>query len=429
MAIVRKTLLTPGRFQSPTGPLTATPERIRSWADKFARLRDQGVEIPVPWSHFASAAPGEKHFLASRFNAGYVRDLTVGPGGALDVVLDCPGLEERDGKLVGVATLPDGSTVETAIKEVSAGIWDHWVDGRGQRHSDIIGHVALTTHPVVAGTGDFTGLATASATITYLSTSTPMDKLDELKDDVAAATEERDPTEEQDLDSILDVEPPAANTEQERLTRVLGLLAEGGIALPPDTSPENMLERLETALGVMIGQLREQKAAAAAEAAKEQALPPITEEPPPAPGAMLSTLIAPDNKSPLATFAKRFVASELERRRADRAKRLDALKSRGLPTAVADRLGTAKVFLSSFVDEAGNIRDDETDRAIALLEEAMPNADWAAIYLSAHRPDVQTVGNPISGDGTSSHPGGLVPLGNLLVTPEEAKSIREWAGV
>ena len=47
-----------------------------------------------------AALPGKKQFLESKLNAGYINEMMVGSDGGLDVVLDCPGLEEKNGNLV-----------------------------------------------------------------------------------------------------------------------------------------------------------------------------------------------------------------------------------------------------------------------------------------------------------------------------------------
>lgn len=429
MAIVRKTLLTPGTYKAPAGSTTITPDRIAGWVDKFRALKADGIEFPVPWGHFRQAAPDHKQFLSSRFNAGYVQDMLVGPDGQLDVVLDCPGLREADGKLVGTATMPDGSTVETAIKEVSAGIWDAWTDGRGRKHDDLICHVALTTMPVVAGTGDFVGLSSEpAAQVTYLSTEAAMkdEKDDDLAEDIEAVSKAGEGDPEPDVDSLLNPATPEANPAAERLTRVLGMLAEGGMSLPPDTTPDNFLERLETAVGVLLQSLREQKAAAAAEKAAAAApLDPLVDEPSPA-GMMLSTLVRGDDSTPMARFAKQFIRGEVERRRERRTGRIEALKARGLPVAVAEKLSGAKIFLSTFVDpQTGETRDDETDRAIELLEQSLPSKDFAAVYLSGVLPDVTATTGPHVDGGGESDPNEMVLVGNRYVPPAVAKEIHE----
>lgn len=429
MAIVRKTLLAPGKYKAPAGSIEITPNRIAGWVDKFRVLKADGVEFPVPWGHFRQASPNQQQFLSSRFNAGYVRDLLVGPGGRLDVDLDCPGLREVDGKLVGTATLPDGSTVETAIKEVSAGIWDRWTDGQGRTHDDLIAHVALTTMPVVAGTGEFIGLSSdPAAQVLYLSTEAAMkdEKDDDLAEDIEAVSKAGEGDPEPDVDSLLNPATPEANPAAERLTRVLGMLAEGGMSLPPDTTPDNFLERLETAVGVLLQSLREQKATAAAEKAAASApLDPLVEESSPA-GTMLSTLVRGDDSTPMARFAKQFIRGEVERRRERRTCRIEALKARGLPVAVAEKLSGAKIFLSTFVDPAtGETRDDETDRAIELLEQSLPSKDFAAVYLGGVLPNVEATTGPHVDGGGDSDPNEMVLVGNRYVPPAVAKEINE----
>src|SRR5262245_24462919 len=103
----------------------------------FAAMRKEGIRFPVPWGHQATALPADPllpnsgAFLSSRFNAGEVVALEPDPAdGGTIAILDAPGLEVEDGKLVSVATLPGTETpVKTAISEVSPLIGCTWQDG------------------------------------------------------------------------------------------------------------------------------------------------------------------------------------------------------------------------------------------------------------------------------------------------------------
>lgn len=252
------------------------------------------------------------------------------------------------------------------------------------------------------------------------------EKDDDLAEDIEAVAKAGEGDPEPDVDSLLNPATPEANPAAERLTRVLGMLAEGGMSLPPDTTPDNFLERLETAVGVLLQSLREQKATAAAEKAAASApLDPLVEESSPA-GTMLSTLVRGDDSTPMARFAKQFIRGEVERRRERRTGRIEALKARGLPVAVAEKLSGAKIFLSTFVDPAtGETRDDETDRAIELLEQSLPSKDFAAVYLGGVLPNVEATTGPHVDGGGDSDPNEMVLVGNRYVPPAVAKEINE----
>lgn len=447
MAIVRKKLLAPGRVVADGKAVDITRDRIAGWVSKFRALKADGVKFPVPWGHFKEAGPDSLPFCTSRFNAGYVADADIDPAdGGFVVSLDCPGLAEENGKLVSVATLPNGATVKTAIAEVSAGIWDRWADGRGRQHDDILGHVALCTHPVAFGTGDFIALSAGPGSgVTYFSTGGPAmakDKDDDNNDGAGLPDEIEQVTnaaaEQPDGDEMADgiLNPPApaemGDPAGDRLKRVLGMLAEGGMVLPPDTTAENFVERLETACGVLLQSIREQKAAQAAEMQAAAAPPAVDDqtvpEGPPATGVMLSTLVR--GSDPASRLVKSLLAKAATDRRAERARRIDALRARGLPDHVAEKLLGAKLFLSTFVDPAtGDVRDDETDRTIGLLEQAMPSPELAAIFLSSGLPaDVKAVASPITPGGGDVRPDdGLVRVGNMTVTKAEAADIADLA--
>lgn len=418
MAVVR-TKLTPGQFASRGTPALLTPQRFQSWADKFRALRADGIEFGVPWGHFEECEPAAQQFLSSKFNAGYIRDLSVDADGQFNVVLDCPGLEQRpDGTLVGKAELPDGTKVETAIKEVSPGIWDKWTDGQGREHTDIVGHVALTMMPVVAGQAGFQALSTNRG-ITYFSTrvdnmADENNDVDKLKDDVESVSKDDDGSGEEDLDTLLTPQEETTSPETERLARVTALLAQGGCTLPPDTTPENFLERLEVAVGIMVQAQTAQKAAAAEKDKADE--PPITEEACPSPGVMLSTERI-KNDPVMQSLLRR----ELTNRRYGRAKRIEALKLRGLPVSEAEKLQSAKVFLSTIVSPTGEIVDDETDRLIAALERSLPTTEFAATFLSTvTHPNVGSLSNP-AGDQTKVKVGN----GSIVMTADEKRFFDE----
>jgi len=247
MARVTKTILPPGVHHAPQGVLRATPERIRSWADKFRRMKAAGIRVPVCWGHQPGAIPGEgedkarRQFALSRFNAGYLEDLQVGAGGGLDGVLDIPGAEtDEEGNLLTWAQMPDGRKVRCAIKEVSAAIRD-WKDGKGREWPDVIMHVALVPLPVVAGQEGFGGaelgfdFGDVPGEI-HLSMSSLLHGGREL-----SGGGEMDEM----LDAVGTGAVGAGGGVSGPLQRCLGLLAKMGLHLPEDTEESNFCERLD----------------------------------------------------------------------------------------------------------------------------------------------------------------------------------------
>lgn len=428
MAVVR-TKLAPGNHVVRGKKVNLTPQRFKSWADKFQTLKAQGESFGVPWGHFQDAGPSAKQFLASHFNAGYINDISVDADNKLNLVLDCPGLSQGpNGTLLGKAELADGSKVETVIKEVSPGIWDSWTDGKGNKHTDLVGHVALTMKPIVAGQSGFEAFsAELPDSVMYFASDfgkddekkkESSDETEKLGDDIEKTAKKDDAdSDEEDLDSLLNVGTEGAgNSEQERLTRIMALMAEGGIVLPPDTDCDNFNERLETALGVMLAAQRVKAAEKAKEEADAAAAAPgpVTEQGGPATNMMMSTLIKEN------ATVRNLMQSHLAKVRETRATRIAALKKRGLKDVIAEKLSTAKLFLSTIVDDSGALTDDETDRTLTILEATLPTEEFAATYLSTIAPlSVSDIAPPIN--DAANEP--TEKVGNLTVTKAEKTAI------
>lgn len=405
MAVVRKSVLPLGKHKSPDGEIDVTPHRVRHYVETFGKIKAAHGDnfIGVPWSHDDGALPGSKHFLESRLNSGYCKDLLVGPDGGLDAVLDCPGLELKDGKLVGVAELPNGKKVTTAISNVSVGILPSWKDGKGTEYKDVIGHVALATMPVVGNQMGFTKLESAKGKFICLSTLTRLDTSDKPEeepktDDEAAAK----------LDETFDgkeEEKPAADM----LSQVLALMQQCGVPLPEGTTPENFLERFLVALTVLSEKAKraDEMAALANEEKPEEEDGAVVENPPPAGGLMMSTL-ARVQADPI---FKGLIDGELNRRTEARKAKIESFKKRGLPPHVAKRYETSVIRLSTIITKTG-FRDDEIDRQLDLLDAVLPRDEkFAAHYLSTITPLTVKEQQPIvNRDEPKERPGVTVKM-------------------
>jgi hypothetical protein len=148
MPLFRKEVLRPGVYTTPSGTAVITPTRIRHWADTFKQMAAAGLKLPCPWGHQRSANPvdpedqdAEDLFHKTRFNAGFLEDLSVAPDGSLMALLDIPDAA-------------DAARVGKSIKEVSIAVMD-WKDGSGRLWRDAPRHLALVTLPVAHGMGDF----------------------------------------------------------------------------------------------------------------------------------------------------------------------------------------------------------------------------------------------------------------------------------
>lgn len=111
-----------------------TPALLEHWAATFARMRANGLRVPVPNGHTHDGAA----------NRGWVRHL-FRAGDSLYGVVDLVG----DG-------IPMAATNDVSIYAVPK-----FTDGRGNRYRWPILHVALCTDPVVPGLGGFLPIAAA----------------------------------------------------------------------------------------------------------------------------------------------------------------------------------------------------------------------------------------------------------------------------
>ena len=111
-----------------------TPALLEHWAATFARMRANGLNVPVPSGHTHDGAA----------NRGWVRHL-FRAGDSLYGVVDLVG----DG-------IPMAATNDVSIYAVP-----EFTDGHGNRYQWPILHVALCTDPVVPGLGGFLPIAAA----------------------------------------------------------------------------------------------------------------------------------------------------------------------------------------------------------------------------------------------------------------------------
>lgn len=267
MPLVEKTLIRTGLYEAPQGRLRVNRRRLGHWSDSFQQMKAEGILVPCSWGHHADALPGDRRdrssqqFWLSRYNAGYLRDLTVTPDGKLDGKLDCPGVELDGDKLTAWVKLPDGRQVKTAIGEVSLAIKD-WKDGQGRTWKDSIVHCAITPLPVVHGTGGFR--ATLSSVCTGQGGLITLSLNSMLSTDEGDMAEEKEDTEkDSDEDNLFESKDKGEGGGKDEsagdgvnnaaglqrgdstyFTKALEFLEKKGIHLPDDTTPENFWERM-----------------------------------------------------------------------------------------------------------------------------------------------------------------------------------------
>jgi hypothetical protein len=427
MVLVRKTIARVGHFVTPDGPIDITPARIAHWARQFQKQISRGIEVPVPWGHQRAARPGEKTnpdhvaYMKSKYNAGYLKNLSVAANGnELQAVVECPAL-----KVDGGGHLIDPKE-QTAIKEVSPAI-GAWKDGRGQIWDDVINHVALTPRPVQEAQDGFTAvlanLSTGQADLLCLSTAdgtgftlaTDDDESDKKYDKVASdkltGADDTDDDKPAD-DGKLTPADPAGGAAQE-LTEVKSLLAEMGAQLPEDTTEDKFLEHLRVALTAIKARLLREKQDDTEKNADREPQPNVgngtTTPAPQMPQMMMAT-------EGLSDLEKKLALKLGEGRRAEQVKRIDALAGRDVkPDVIADlRTQAGQVRMSLTAD--GDVADDELDRMLAMLERVTPKKSPFRVRLSTGQLE------PAERKGGKSE---RVTVGGLEMEKKEAGVIEE----
>lgn len=129
-----------------------TPERIKSWKDKFDAMIQDGLRIPAPFRHDLSALPltdeqkleleQKQKDQGSLNNAGYWDSLNIAEDGTLEGEIDVAeqALADRFGN---------------SFKECSLMALPEFTDGKGKKWEDAILHVAVVTNPIVHGLDNF----------------------------------------------------------------------------------------------------------------------------------------------------------------------------------------------------------------------------------------------------------------------------------
>lgn len=152
---------------SRTFELRVDGARIDGWVRNFRRMRDNGIDVPVPVDHSASA----------RDNLGYVLDVRR---------------EEDTLRLLHQLIGEDAIRLASRNK-VSLGIDPAFKDGVGRFYGDCVVHSSLTPVPVVPGQEGFVPMADSFANgerapVLLWMAKTPADPVTPLLDDVRRLT-------------------------------------------------------------------------------------------------------------------------------------------------------------------------------------------------------------------------------------------------
>lgn len=318
-------------------------------------MRAAGIKIPVPWGHHSKARPltaDDHHFAASRYNAGYLDELSINKAGALEGIFELPGAElDGAGNIVSEATLADGRKVKTAIAEVSAAI-DDWKDGRGRRWPDSIIHVALTPLPVVAGQTGFvaadgrTGPTERRFSLSTLLFATEAD----MADDKETSEGAEGGGQNQELLDLIEALRAAGLTIPDEVTDIPGLI----IAVKASGGAEEGEAPFETEGGEGAG----------------EGVPPMVEQPA---GTFMSLLRHHDPAvRRLAEQHRTALEKQHQDWRSRRLAKVEQLIARGLQPPVAEELRRQVGAVQLSLDRAGAPKPPPVDAQLSLLDRVLP---------------------------------------------------------
>ncbi len=236
----KKGMLSSGRtYHSPDGALPVTPQRLKHWANTFAKFRAAGLDCPIHWDHpddVEKSQPVKRGSSGKRRSAkdvvGYLDDFRVAADGkSAELIVD-------------VRRAEDAEKVRANVARLSPVIFDNWTDGDGKVWQDCIGSVDLVKHPVDHRQTDFVEVpedVACSLRVVRLGTA----------DEPPSVTMYRLQAEDDDMADENDNEGAAGDTignDGGRLKKVMEALAGMDIILSDDTNEENFLEHLEQAL-------------------------------------------------------------------------------------------------------------------------------------------------------------------------------------
>ena len=131
----RKEIIRAGTYVKDEQEFEVTHSSLKNWVRQFRAMKRNGVKVPIPLSH-EDDGDSDK-------NQGWVHDLFV-----------------EDESLFMTCELIGEDAIGTAARaDVSLYSPPSFKDGKGNEYTRPITHVAMTTHPVVPGLGEFVPLA------------------------------------------------------------------------------------------------------------------------------------------------------------------------------------------------------------------------------------------------------------------------------
>lgn len=217
----KKPIVTTGVYTIPgetPKKVEITQDRLSHWVKQFDSMKKAGISVPAPWNHSKDALPmsvgNDGTLPRSDINAGWWEKIWM-----------------QDGTLWGELDVPrseDAVKIGTNVKESSIYVRPEFNDGSGNQWDDSLMHIALVTHPIENGQGNF-------------------EAIEEMEQGIALAMSQL--TEPLSMSNLDEVRPggsvaPQKNGLQEMLESLRAVM----IDLPDDTNDVNFMERLLVAL-------------------------------------------------------------------------------------------------------------------------------------------------------------------------------------
>lgn len=268
MKVLKRDVLKVGTYVKGGHKVTVTRDDVRSRFDSLIGLRRAGLHCPLLLEHtdparqFGEGLPGE--FDGKTFNYGDAQaDELRRTVGAVDLS-DPRSRINAQGGLDLVFDVPDKAAAkqlhDQRIRFVSPEMRPSWTDGKGNVHENVMTHVALTHKPIQVDQ------AAGFETISLSSTSTPVQLAAvDFENNFAHSVNDFDVCQfdgtfdDDDADSDPSRTPPNApppnpnmpkekSTDEQTLEAINAHLQKLGIRLPEDTTTDDFMRSLLTAL-------------------------------------------------------------------------------------------------------------------------------------------------------------------------------------
>lgn len=271
MKFLKRDVLRPGTYVKDGKLVTVTRDDVRQRLMSLVGLRQVGLHVPLLMEHTdprrkaGEGLPGQFNGAAFQYGEAAADELkrTVG---AVDLSDPRSGINAQGG-LDLVFDVPDAPTAkklhDQRIRFVSPELRPEWIDGKGNRHTNVMTHVALTHKPIqIDQAAGFEQVALSSLNAPCQLSCTDMESnfaisvndLDVCQfdgtfdDDNVDEDPERTPPNAPPPPEPNPNLPKEKNSDEQMMEAINAHLMKLGIRLPEDTTPEEFMRSLLTAL-------------------------------------------------------------------------------------------------------------------------------------------------------------------------------------